>query len=40
MLTKDPLHLFTFFDLTDKFSLECADTGIELKDVQETYSLI
>lgn len=37
ILTKDPLHLFTLFDLIDMFSLECINTGIELKQVQETY---
>lgn len=31
MLTKNPLHLLTLFDLIDMFSLECSDTGIELK---------
>lgn len=36
MLTKNPLHLLTLFDLTDMFSLEGSDTGIELKQVQET----
>lgn len=36
MLTKNPLHLLTLFDLIDMFSLECSNTGIELKQVQET----
>lgn len=39
MLTKDPLHLFTLFDLIDIFTLEGVNTGIELKQVQETFSV-
>lgn len=39
MLTEDPLHFFTFFDLVDIFSLECVNSGIELKQVNSTCSL-
>lgn len=38
MLTKDPLHFFTFFDLIDMFSLKCVNSGIELKQVKRTNS--
>lgn len=39
MLTKDPLHLFTLFDLIDIFSLESINARIELKKVQETFAV-